>query len=130
MNIQTDQGTLEAEAWHYGRHVMVVCPGLNEGMRGCYFRIDGQPVADMYWALQTNGTTIVKVDEDYMIVVSVSDIGCTLSVNDAPPIGLGHDAHLELLAVFKTAFVQSSKGLDQMFEEEEHRRYGLSPLED
>jgi hypothetical protein len=130
MYIQTDRGTLEAMAWHVGRHVMMVCPGLNEGIRGGHFRVDGQPVADMYRALQTNGTTVVEIDDDYMMVVTVSDIGCTLSVNDAPPIGLDHEAHFELLAVFETAFAQSTKGLKEMREEDERHRYGLPPKKD
>jgi hypothetical protein len=124
MKIETKRGQLEAIAWHVGRHVMIVAQG------NTHFRIDGKPVAQLYQALQKQAVSIIEVDfygAVYNLHLDTTNGRCILSVNTLAPIEMTPNGHMELLAVFETAFTQSSLGVGEMMEDEERSRYGLPP---
>lgn len=125
MKIKTSRGEMDVMAWHIGRHVSFTSPDHE-----IYCRFDGQPVADVYHGLKKQTLTCVEVEAreylNFRFDTRDQD-GCTIVVNDYPPFELDAEARLELMAVFEVAYFQSQKGLTEMHDDEERRRYGLPP---
>jgi hypothetical protein len=128
MKIQTNRGELDVMAWHIGRHVSFTDPD-----HVAYCRFDGQPVADVYHGLKKQTLTCVAIEGrqylNFQFDTRDQD-GVTITINEYPPLELDSTARLELMAVFEVAYFQSQKGLDEIHEEEERRRYGLPPKRD
>lgn len=120
MNIETKQGQLNAMAWHVGRHVAMETTNH-------YWRFDGKDVELALSALLDNkrwhyeDKTSNAFRNSFTLIIH--DGNC-FNFNDGEEIVLTDKGCQELIAVLQHA-MQYPKGLDEMLEEEERKRYGF-----
>lgn len=121
MKINTVQGTLEAMAWHIGRHVAM-------STAQAAWRLDGEEVDHFLMAILDNKTYRKESPARSFFSTGVDVIihdGNRLTFATGEEVILSEQGCNELIAVLEHAML-SLKGLDEMHEDDERKRYGLS----